>query len=153
MASIRLPPYHILLQPNTEGATYRPGFLLLLDVEAEAVVLSVRGTMRLHDVLTDLVCTPVPFAAEPTGRPERSRTCGGGGGGGGGGGCGGNVKSRGDGGGGGYAHGGMIEAAKRFREEIWSVRLILLLLWVFLDLSSEQWQPCSPPTHCTACTA
>merc|ERR1712166_464178 len=38
-----------VLQSDWTGSTYRPGYLLLLDHEAKSVVLSVRGTMRVHD--------------------------------------------------------------------------------------------------------
>jgi hypothetical protein len=61
-----IPPYHYLLRAHVQFLTprvltfyitrYRPSHLLLLDHERRAVVLVFRGTLGIHDVLTDLVC-------------------------------------------------------------------------------------------------
>eukprot|EP00035_Acanthoeca_spectabilis_P006425 m.124400 g.124400 ORF g.124400 m.124400 type:complete len:395 (-) comp13499_c0_seq4:2793-3977(-) len=50
-----------VLRSEWAGSTYRPGYLLLLDEPGQAVVLSFRGTLRIHDVLTDLVCKQEPL--------------------------------------------------------------------------------------------
>eukprot|EP00939_MAST-03C_sp_MAST-3C-sp1_P002184 g2184.t1 len=42
------------------GGMYRPGHFVAIDRKAKAIVVAIRGTMRVQDVLTDLVCEAVP---------------------------------------------------------------------------------------------
>jgi len=46
------------------STTYRPGHYVVIDHAQSAVVLAVRGTMRLQDVLTDLVCEQVDLSLD-----------------------------------------------------------------------------------------
>mmetsp|Transcript_15968 Transcript_15968/g.43965 ORF Transcript_15968/g.43965 Transcript_15968/m.43965 type:complete len:648 (-) Transcript_15968:758-2701(-) len=41
--------------------THSPGYVIVRDPERKALVLSVRGTWTLHDILTDLCCTSQEF--------------------------------------------------------------------------------------------
>lgn len=50
-----------VLESEWEGSTYCPGFVLSVDHGAKAIVLALRGTVSIHDVLTDLVCQQQPF--------------------------------------------------------------------------------------------
>ena len=86
-----------LVYSDWAGSTYRPGHLLAIDHEARAVVLAVRGTMRLHDVLTDLVCEHVALGGEAGGAGEAGEA--------------------GEAGDVGEAHAGMLEAAQRLLEQ------------------------------------
>mmetsp|Transcript_1439 Transcript_1439/g.1991 ORF Transcript_1439/g.1991 Transcript_1439/m.1991 type:complete len:505 (+) Transcript_1439:230-1744(+) len=45
---------------------YRPGHFLCVDHAAKQVVLSIRGTIRLQDLWTDLVCHPAKFSVADT---------------------------------------------------------------------------------------
>jgi len=46
---------------NWVGSIYKPGFFVLVDHEHQEVILAVRGSYRLADSLTDLMCHSVPF--------------------------------------------------------------------------------------------
>jgi len=48
---------------NFLGSVFKPGYFLLVDHESKEVILSVRGSFRLQDVVTDLVCEDVEFSA------------------------------------------------------------------------------------------
>eukprot|EP00040_Diaphanoeca_grandis_P003934 m.26444 g.26444 ORF g.26444 m.26444 type:complete len:583 (+) comp15404_c0_seq1:124-1872(+) len=43
------------------SSIYRPGYCIVLDRATKAVVLMIRGTLSMHDVLTDLVCAEAEF--------------------------------------------------------------------------------------------
>jgi len=53
------------------SAVFCPGYAILLDTAECSVVIAVRGTMRLQDVLTDLACESVPLASNPEHRVHR----------------------------------------------------------------------------------
>ena len=44
-----------------EGGLYQPGTYVTIDEKKKAVVVALRGTMRVQDALTDLVCEAVPW--------------------------------------------------------------------------------------------
>jgi len=50
----------VVLADWAGGSVYRPGHALLVDAPGNAVVLVFRGTLGIHDVLTDLVCQQRP---------------------------------------------------------------------------------------------
>lgn len=50
-----------VLRSDWNGSLYRPGHVLMVDDQSRAVVLAFRGTLALHDALTDLVCHPLPL--------------------------------------------------------------------------------------------
>jgi hypothetical protein len=49
---------------NLKGRVYGPGHIITLDRMTNSVVLVVRGTIRHHDALTDLVCRHVEFSPD-----------------------------------------------------------------------------------------
>ena len=46
---------------------YQPGHLVLVDRRSEAIVVTIRGSVRLQDVLTDLVCDHATVEGSPLG--------------------------------------------------------------------------------------
>lgn len=50
-----------LLHVEWSNATYKPSFFVCLDHEREWVVLSIRGTLAMRDVLTDVTASQVAF--------------------------------------------------------------------------------------------
>ena len=57
-----------IMYASFENDIYRCPFLVCLDHEMQAVVISVRGTLSMHDVITDLIATtePIEFPGHPT---------------------------------------------------------------------------------------
>ena len=95
----KIPPADII-DYNLKGRVYGPGHIITLDTKRESVVVVVRGTIRHHDALTDLVCchaeyTPPFLQASAEGKGEMidlEDKCG--------------------------AHGGMLKSAGRLGEQI-----------------------------------
>lgn len=47
--------------PNLLKRVFKPNFFVILDRRYEAVILSIRGTMSMGDLITDLACEYVPW--------------------------------------------------------------------------------------------
>ena len=57
-----------ILYASFENDLYRSPFLVCLDHEMQAVVISIRGTLSMQDIITDLMATtePMQFPGHPT---------------------------------------------------------------------------------------
>jgi hypothetical protein len=58
-----------IIKADWEGDTFHPGYYVAVDQARKAVVVSVRGTYRPKDVITDMVMHETPFACWLPGEP------------------------------------------------------------------------------------
>ena len=58
-----------VLVAEWESSTFAPGFLVVLDHRSAAIVVAIRGSHRVQDALTDLVCEHASFES-PLGKGE-----------------------------------------------------------------------------------
>jgi len=55
-----IPQKHVL-STNWSAKTHLPAYFIVRDVERQKIILSIRGTLSVRDVLTDLCCTSEEF--------------------------------------------------------------------------------------------
>eukprot|EP00457_Paulinella_chromatophora_P004450 gb/GEZN01004462.1/.p1 GENE.gb/GEZN01004462.1/~~gb/GEZN01004462.1/.p1 ORF type:complete len:620 (+),score=69.09 gb/GEZN01004462.1/:23-1882(+) len=56
-------PWEQVISAEKSSEIYRPGYILAVDKKARRLVLTIRGTMRISDVVTDLVCQSDNFTS------------------------------------------------------------------------------------------
>jgi len=66
---------HNIIAANWKAETYLPAFFLVRDVKRQKLILSIRGTLSVEDILTDLCCTAEDVSTLTQDSAEESKTC------------------------------------------------------------------------------
>lgn len=65
-----------IIVESQQESIFRPGYKIILDHEMKDVVLTIRGTMNPHDVITDLTCQHTPCDRDIIGTNTNESPCG-----------------------------------------------------------------------------